>query len=67
MEINADIWKLISTAGASLGVTESARKKWRVRGVPHKWRMKIIVATAGAVSHSDFDGVGTHKKLEAAE
>ena len=67
MEIDADIWKLISNAGASLGVTESARKKWRVRGVPHKWRMKIIIATSGAVSHSDFDAFEDRKKLEAAE
>ena len=67
MESRTEILKLISNAGASLGVTESAIKKWRARGVPHKWRMKIIVATLGAVSHSDFEKLEKRKEMEAAE
>ncbi len=51
-------WKLVDETGASLGAEREARLKWRQRGVPAAWRIKIagaMMAQSMPVSLSDFD------------
>jgi hypothetical protein len=33
---------LIDRLAEELGVSAVARKKWRQRGVPHKWRLPLL-------------------------
>lgn len=33
---------LIDGLAKDLGISEAARKKWRQRGVPHRWRLAIL-------------------------
>ena len=47
-------WGLIESAARALGVNPEASKKWRRRGVPHKWRLPIIQKTAGALTSDNF-------------
>lgn len=49
---------LIDGLARELGVTVVARKKWRQRGVPHRWRLPIIELAAERgveLSSTDFD------------
>ena len=49
---------LIDEVAKELGVTEAARKKWRQRGVPHKWRLPILRRAAArgvAIPDSAFE------------
>lgn len=51
-------WRLVDETGAELGANESARLKWRQRGVPFKWRIQITQSLMGrgvAVALADFD------------
>lgn len=51
-------WKLVDDTGATLGAKADARMKWRQRGVPSSWRIKIteaLMAQAIPVSLTDFD------------
>lgn len=41
-----DTEALIDRLAEELGVTPVARKKWRQRGVPHRWRLPIIERAA---------------------
>ena len=53
-------WKLVDDTGAELGVSADARLKWRQRGVPSKWRIRIaeaMMARSMPVALSDFDGL----------
>ena len=47
-------WELIEGAARALGVKPEASKKWRRRGVPHKWRLPIIQKTSGALTSDNF-------------
>lgn len=38
--------RLIDDLAAELGASEAARKKWRQRGIPHRWRIPLIEAAA---------------------
>jgi hypothetical protein len=49
---------LIDSLAKDLGVTAGTRKKWRQRGVPHRWRLPIIELAANRgveLSSADFD------------
>lgn len=53
-------WKVVDDIAAELGVSESARLKWRQRaaGVPAKWRIAIVqelMRRGVPVALSDFD------------
>jgi hypothetical protein len=54
MEPDKNIWPLIVAAAIAEGAKPAAIKKWRRRGVPHKWRVPIVKKTGGAVTHDDF-------------
>lgn len=38
----ATAWSEILHAAADLGILPEARKKWRMRGVPHRWRIPLL-------------------------
>ena len=57
METNLT-WKLVDDTAADLGAGADARLKWRQRGVPPKWRIRIVetlMARSVPVSLADFD------------
>ena len=35
-------WQIIDAIGADLGVGDEARRKWKTRGVAHRWRLPIL-------------------------
>ncbi len=35
-------WQIIDALGAELGVGDEARRKWKTRGVAHRWRLPIL-------------------------
>jgi len=35
-------WQIIDEIAEGLGVEAEARRKWRTRGVAHKWRIGIL-------------------------
>ena len=39
-----DAWDEIERLGRNLGAGDEAMRKWRVRGVPAKWQIKIMAA-----------------------
>lgn len=56
--MNGNTAKLILEIGATIGASKFARAKWTIRGVPHRWRLKIIktAAVQGVqLSEDDFD------------
>ena len=38
------MWDEIERLGRQLGAGDEAMRKWRVRGVPSKWQLKIMAA-----------------------
>ena len=51
-------WKLIDDTAASLDVGYEARRKWRQRNVPYKWRIAIaqeLMRRGIPVALGDFD------------
>lgn len=51
-------WRLVDDTAAELGVNPEARLKWRQRGVPPKWRIRILetlMQRSVPVSLADFD------------
>lgn len=56
--MNGNTSKLILEIGATIGASKFARSKWSLRGVPHRWRLKIIQAAAirgVQLSEDDFE------------
>jgi hypothetical protein len=43
-----ETWTHIETLGRELGATEEMIRKWRVRGVPHTWRLRLLDAADDA-------------------
>lgn len=51
-----EAWTEIERLGRQLGAGEEAMRKWRVRGVPPKWQIKIMDADeAGKIDREAFD------------
>jgi hypothetical protein len=51
-----DAWDEIERLGRELGAGDEAMRKWRVRGVPPKWQIKIMAADpAGNIDRAAFD------------
>lgn len=51
-------WRVVDDVGAELGANDSARLKWRQRGVPSKWRISIaerLMQRGVPVALADFD------------
>lgn len=56
MKANPEKWLLIDRMAGDAGVPKDTRKKWRVRGVPAKWRIRLVLANPFALSFDDFEG-----------
>jgi len=51
-----DDWADIERLGRELGAGEEAIRKWRTRGVPAKWQLKIMDADPKArIARAAFD------------
>lgn len=51
-------WELVDAVAADLGAKDEARRKWRDRGIPADWRIKIaqqLEIGGRAFTASDFD------------
>lgn len=58
MDPTALTWSLVDQVAEALGANEYARLKWRQRGVPSAWRIKIaeeLIARGEGVAFADFD------------
>lgn len=60
------LWDQIDRVAERLGVKYDARRKWRARGVPHRWRLAIIHESAGSVGPTDFEKLPAPAKQEDA-
>jgi hypothetical protein len=60
------LWDQIDRVAERLGVKYDARRKWRARGVPYRWRLAIIRESAGSVGLTDFEKLPSPAKSEAA-
>jgi len=47
-------WPVIDALASALGASIAARRKWRSRGVPYKWRLILIEASKGRIRPDDF-------------
>ena len=53
-------WYLVNEVAAELGAKEHARAKWRQRGIPAEWRIKItqeLMSRGVPVALSDFERI----------
>lgn len=53
-----EAWEFIERAALALGVRPEAVRKWRVRGVPHSWRLRIVDTAAASnypLDRGEFD------------
>jgi hypothetical protein len=53
-------WSIVDETAAELGAKQWARLKWRQRGVPADWKIKItqkLMSQGIAVALSDFDRI----------
>jgi hypothetical protein len=57
----------INRIAEQLGVSAWALRKWRQRGVPHKWRIPIMAASAGGIVPADFGAANTPPREEAKQ
>jgi hypothetical protein len=51
-------WRVVDDIAAELGAKDYARAKWRQRGVPAEWKIRItqtLMARGVPVALSDFD------------
>lgn len=51
-------WDFIEATAAELGVSAEAVRKWRIRGVPYQWRLRLLdIADAAGFSldRREFD------------
>lgn len=55
MKTNPQKIEQIHRIASTLGVSRYSLIKWRQRGVPHKWRIPIMAAAAGAIVPQDFE------------
>ena len=54
----SDEWQIIDEIAEDLGVGSEARRKWKSRGVAHKWRLEILTRAQKAghrISVSDME------------
>jgi hypothetical protein len=61
-------WAIIDRIASELGILRETRKKWRQRGVPHRWRLPILQKANDAgetIPAGAFNGASKHEQ-EAA-
>lgn len=47
--------RLVEELAKSLGASPAAVFKWRQRGVPHEWRIRIVEASNKMLTFADFE------------
>ena len=60
MSENTLNWRIVDDTAVELGAKNWARAKWRQRGVPAHWRIKItqaLMARGVPIALSDFDSL----------
>jgi len=63
-----DAWDEIERLGRELGAGDEAMRKWRVRGVPAKWQLKIMAADPKArVARAAFDNPPGPRRTASTE
>jgi hypothetical protein len=58
MSENTLSWRVVDDIATELGAKDYARAKWRQRGVPAEWKIRItqaLMARGVPVALSDFD------------
>jgi hypothetical protein len=73
METESTKRRLIEDAAQALGARRAAVFKWRVRGIPASWKLKLLKIEASGFSDADLDdfapprsGSGANRDGEAA-
>lgn len=62
-------WEFIERAAAELGIGAEAFRKWRIRGVPHQWRLAIAdraLAQGYDLDRAEFDRPPGSRRAEPA-
>jgi hypothetical protein len=60
-------WADIERLGRKLGASGEAIRKWRTRGVPAKWQLKIMAADPKAkIARTAFNNPPRRASIEAA-
>lgn len=54
MKLDPDKWSIVDEFADSKGVPKETRKKWRVRGVPAAWQIRLVQAMPDILSFEDF-------------
>jgi hypothetical protein len=54
MMMDSDKWRLVQELAEKAGVSYEARRKWRIRGVPPAWQIRLVAAAPRRLSFSDF-------------
>lgn len=67
MKFFADKWRMIETLAEAQGASAAARKKWRSRGVPAAWQIKLVSASSGLLSFSDFQALSKPAAISAED
>ena len=53
--------KQIEDRALALGASAAAVYKWRERGIPSKWQIKLIIDSKGAIKLEDFEALKIEK------
>jgi hypothetical protein len=62
-------WRVVDDIAAELGAKREARLKWRQRGVPADWKIKVtqtLMSRGVPIALSDFDTLATNPGRIAA-
>lgn len=62
MVTNQLTWELVDAVASDLGAKDEARRKWRGRGIPADWKIKIaqeMESRGQRFSAGDFDAFDT--------
>jgi len=47
-------WPVVDNIAASLGASDAARRKWRQRGIPYLWQIKLATALTASGDNVDI-------------
>ena len=59
--------ELIELVAPTLGVKAAALKKWRQRGVPHRWRLPLMEKSDGKITADMFSVFPIRPEREAQQ
>lgn len=65
MKLDQHKWAIINDLAEKEGVPKDTRRKWRIRGVPTAWQIKLV-KTSPHLSFDDFEPVETPSSAVSA-